>query len=52
MGTNREIGDFVGGLSYSGVARAEQRFAEKLKKNKKLQKDVKAVSQKMSNVKG
>jgi REP element-mobilizing transposase RayT len=50
--TNREIGDFVGGLSYSGVTRAEERFAEKLKKNKKLQKDVKAVSQKMSNIKG
>jgi len=50
--TNKEIGEFVGGLSYSGVSRVEQRFVEKLKKHRALNKDLKAVLRKMSKVKG
>jgi hypothetical protein len=50
--TNREIGHFVGGLSYSGVARAEERFTEKCRKNSDLRKEVEALLKKMSNVKG
>jgi putative transposase len=50
--TNREIGNFVGGLSYSGVARAEERFAEKCRKNSVLRKEVEVLLKKMSNVKG
>jgi REP element-mobilizing transposase RayT len=50
--TNKEIGDFVGGLSYSGVFRVEERFTEKIKKNKPLNKDLKTVLEKISNVKG
>ena len=48
--TNKEIGEFVGGLSYSGVSRVEQRFVEKLKKNRTLNRDLKALLQKMSKV--
>ncbi len=50
--TNREIGDLVGGLSYSGVSRVEERFVEKLKKNRSLNKDLKTVLRNMSNIKG
>ncbi|RLC10667.1 MAG: hypothetical protein DRH43_05825 [Deltaproteobacteria bacterium] len=50
--TNREIGEFVGGLSYSGVSRVEERFIEKLKKGGAVNKDLKAVLGKMANVKG
>lgn len=50
--TNREIGDFIGGLSCSGVSKAEQRLVEKLKKNRALKKDLKAVLGRISNVKG
>jgi putative transposase len=50
--TNREIGGLTGGLSYSGVSRAEARFVEKLKKNKGLHEDLKAVLAKLANVKG
>jgi len=50
--TNREIGEMAGGLSYSGVSRVEERFVEKLKKDKKLDKDLKTVLNKLSNVKG
>jgi hypothetical protein len=50
--TNKEIGGFVGGLSYSGVSGVEERFIKKLKKNRALGKDLKAVLGKMSKVKG
>ena len=50
--TNREIGELTGGLSYSGVSRAEARFVEKLKKNKSLQKSLKSVLDKVAKVKG
>ncbi len=50
--TNKEIGEFVGGLSYSGVSRVEERFVEKLKINMRLSKDLKAMLGKMSNIKG
>ena len=50
--TNKEIGEFVGGLSYSGVSKVEKRFVEKMKKSRALRKDLKAVVGKMSKVKG
>lgn len=50
--TNKEIGEFVGGLSYSGVSRVEERFVQKFKKNRALGKDLKAVLGKLSKVKG
>jgi REP-associated tyrosine transposase len=50
--TNREIGEMVGGLSYSGVSRVEERFVGKLKKDKGLNKDLKAVLANLANVKG
>ena len=50
--TNTEIGEMAGGMSYSGVSRVEDRFVEKLKKDKDLSKDLKAVLNKLSNIKG
>jgi len=50
--TNREIGEFMGGLSYSGVSRAEERFVRRLKKDRRVNKDLKAVLGKMANIKG
>jgi putative transposase len=50
--TNREIGELTGGLSYSGVSRVEERFVEKLKKNKDLHQGLKTVLDKLSYVKG
>ena len=50
--TNKEIGEFVGSLSYSGVSRVEERFVEKLKKNSVLSKDLKALLDRMSKIKG
>ena len=50
--TNKEIGEFVGGLSYSGVSRVEERFIEKIKNNRSLNKNLKDLLSEMSNVKG
>jgi REP element-mobilizing transposase RayT len=50
--TNKEIGEFVGGLSYSGVTRVEERFVEKIKRNSSLRKNLKILLDKMSNIKG
>ncbi len=50
--TNREIGERVGGLSYSGVTRVSQRFQEKLAKNKLLRRQVQEIDDRISNVKG
>jgi hypothetical protein len=47
--TNSQLGELFGGISYSAVAKAHQRFEARLKKNNKLKKAVSAV---MSNVKG
>ena len=50
--TNRQIGEIFGGLSYSAVAKVNQRFAEKLKKDKQLRRKVKNIIDNMSYVKG
>ncbi len=50
--TNREIGELVGGLTYSAVSKVEARFLEKSSKDKALGKAVKELLGKMSNVKG
>ena len=46
--TNRQIGDMFGGLSYSAVSKANERFSAKVKKSKTLKRTV----DKMSYVKG
>ena len=50
--TNRQIGEFFGGLSYSAVAKIQVRFLEKVKKNRILEKKLELISNKLSNVKG
>jgi len=50
--TNREIGELVGGLSYSGVSRAEERFVEKLNKDSRLAKNLNDVLARLSKLKG
>jgi len=50
--TNNEIGEFIGGLNYSGMSRVEEHFVEKLKKNRTFEKDLKTVFGKMSKVNG
>jgi len=47
--TNKQIGLLLGNLSYSGVAKAHQRFLEKIKRNTGLRKKTEKI---MSNVKG
>jgi putative transposase len=47
--TNRQIGQLFGNLSYSGVAKVNQRFSEKIKRDNILTKKIEKV---MSNVKG
>lgn len=47
--TNGEIGSILNGISYSAVAKAYQRFSEKLEDDRKLKK---RVSEILSNVKG
>lgn len=50
--TNREIGEKFGGLSYSGVTRAFQRFGEKMVKDRNLRRQVEEIGSRLSNVKG
>jgi chromosomal replication initiation ATPase DnaA len=47
--TNREIGEFMGGLSYSGVSRVEERFVERLMKDRRVSKVLNAVLGKLAN---
>lgn len=47
--TNRQIGSLFGNLSYSGVAKANQRFLEKIKRDSGLKKKIEKI---ISNVKG
>lgn len=49
--TNREIGQFFGGLSYSAVAKAHQRFSARLAEDRSLGKAIKEIEEKMSHVK-
>ena len=50
--SNKEIGELFGGLSYSAVAKANERFSDKAKNNKALKNTVNKISKKMSYVKG
>jgi len=46
--TNGQIGELFGGLSYSAVAKAYQRFSVNLRRDKKLRKTVEAIRAKLS----
>jgi len=46
--TNGQIGGFFGGLSYSAVAKAYQRFSVNLRRDKKLRKTVETIRAKLS----
>lgn len=50
--TNREIGEKLGGLSYSGITRVFQRFEEKMVKDINLRRQVEEIDNRISNVKG
>jgi chromosomal replication initiation ATPase DnaA len=50
--TNREIGSFFGGISYSGITRVYQRFGEKVLEHKDLRKRIEEIGDILSNVKG
>ncbi len=50
--SNKEIGEYFGGLSYSAVAKIKERFLIKLNKDRALRKRVDRIKQYMSNVKG
>ena len=47
--TNRQLGEKLGNISYSAVAKVYWRFSEKLKKDRALKKKIREI---MSNVKG
>jgi len=49
---NKQLGDLFGGLSYSAVSKVNQRFAEKLKKDKRLRRRDENIIDRMSYVKG
>jgi hypothetical protein len=46
------LGDLFGGLKYSAVSKVNQRFAEKLKKDKRLRRRVENVIGSMSYFEG
>ncbi|MBW1862673.1 MAG: transposase [Deltaproteobacteria bacterium] len=48
---NIETGEFFGGLSYSAVSKINARFSEKLKKDKKIRRDVQEIMTDLSQVK-
>ena len=50
--TNRQLGDMFGGLSYSAVSKANERFSEKIRKSRVLKNNVNKIANKMSYVKG
>jgi putative transposase len=50
--SNKEVGEYFGGLSYSAVAKIKERFLDKLNKDRVLKKKVEKIKQDMSNVKG
>ena len=50
--TNRQIGQQLGNISYSAVAKVYQRFSEKLRKDKALKKKIAGIMSNLSNVKG
>ena len=50
--TNREVGEYFEGLSYSAVAKIRERFSGKLAKDRALKRRVEGIERYMSNVKG
>ena len=50
--TNRQIGQLLGGISYSAVAKVYQRFSEKLSQDKALKKKIAGIMSNLSLVKG
>ncbi|MDY7030430.1 MAG: transposase [Thermodesulfobacteriota bacterium] len=50
--TNRQIGQQLGNISYSAVAKVYQRFSEELRKDKALKKKVEGIISNLSLVKG
>ena len=50
--TNREVGEYFGGLSYSVLAKIKERFSGKLAKDRALKRRVEGIERYMSNVKG
>jgi REP element-mobilizing transposase RayT len=50
--TNREIGGLFGGLTYSAVAKAYERYSLKLAKDKSLKRELESISSELSKVKG
>ena len=49
--TNRRAGELFSDLSYSAVAKAQQRFSAKLDKDRSLRKIINKITAKMSHVK-
>jgi len=50
--TNKQIGDLFGGVSFTAVSKANQRFMMRMKKDRKLRKRVDDIMRNMSHVKG
>jgi chromosomal replication initiation ATPase DnaA len=50
--TNKQIGDLFGGLSFTAVSKANQRFMMRMKKDRKLRRRVDGVLRNTSYVKG
>jgi len=49
--SNKEIGGLFGGMSYSAVTKAFQRFRKQLEEDKGLRKQIKGLEVKMSTFK-
>ena len=49
--SNRQIGDLFGGLSFTAVSKANQRFVIRMKKDRKLRRSVDDILSNMSQVK-
>jgi len=50
--TNKEVGSFFGGISYSAITRVYQRFGEKMLKHRDLRKQIEEIGNILSNIKG
>ena len=50
--TNKQIGDLLGGLSYSAVSKVNQRFSAKLSTDRRLRRTVNDITDSLSHVKG
>ena len=48
--TNREVGEYFEGLSYSAVAKIRERFSGKLAKDRALKRRVEKIERYISNV--